>query len=67
VLLLLYALGMFIAVMIGAALGQSLMERYDRRRLLPIVIVATILLGLAIGYGLDGELRAIEASAHISE
>lgn len=63
--LLVYALGMFIGVMIGIALGGSLAEQHGRRRVLPIVIVATILLGLAIGYGLDGELRAIDASAHL--
>jgi nitrate/nitrite transporter NarK len=60
-----YALGMFIAVMIGTALGGSLAEQFGRRRVLPIVVVATVLLGLAIGYGLEGEFRAIDASTHV--
>jgi hypothetical protein len=32
---------------------------------LPIVVLATILLGLAIGFGLDGELQAIQASSQV--
>ena len=32
---------------------------------MPIVVLATILLGLAIGFGLDGELQAIQASSQV--
>lgn len=63
--LLMYALGMFVAVMIGIAVGQPLVAQHGRRYMLPIVVLGTILLGLAIGFGLDGELQAITASSQV--
>jgi hypothetical protein len=56
---------MLVAIMIGSALGQSFVAQHGRRRVLPIVVLATILLGLAIGFGLDGELQAIQASSQV--
>jgi predicted MFS family arabinose efflux permease len=59
-----YLLGMFVAVMIGGALGQALAEKHGWRRTLPLVALLTVLAGLAIGWSLNGELQAIEASSH---
>jgi peptidoglycan/LPS O-acetylase OafA/YrhL len=52
---------MVIAIMIGGALGGSFVEERGRR-ILPIVVVLTIVAGLLIGWGLNGELDAIDAS-----
>jgi predicted MFS family arabinose efflux permease len=58
-----WALGMGVAAMLGGALGGSFVKERGRK-VLPVVIVLTILCGLAIGYGLNGELDAIEATSH---
>jgi len=58
-----WALGMGLAAMIGGALGASFVKERGRK-VLPVVIVLTLLCGLAIGYGLNGELDAIEATSH---
>ncbi len=58
-----YVLGMGIAIAIGGALGQSLVAEHGRRKVLPALIVLTILCGLAIGWGLNGEINAIRASS----
>jgi uncharacterized membrane protein YfcA len=60
---LMWALGMGLAAMIGGALGASFVKERGRK-VLPVVIVLTLLCGLAIGYGLNGELDAIEATSH---
>jgi hypothetical protein len=52
---------MGLGVMIGAALGGSFVAERGRK-ILPIVIVLTIAAGVLIGWGLNGELDAIEAS-----
>lgn len=57
-----YALGLLLALAIGGALGQSLVAEHGRRRVLPPLIVLIVLCGLAIGWGLNGELNAIRAS-----
>jgi predicted MFS family arabinose efflux permease len=59
-----YALGMLIAVMIGGAVGQPFVEARGWRRTLPVIALLTILAGAVIGWSLNGELQAIEASAH---
>ncbi len=60
---LMYGLGMAIGVMIGVAVGQPLIQEHGWRRTLPIVVLLTVLAGLAIGWSLNGELQAIEASS----
>ena len=60
--ILMYVLGMLFAAAIGGALGQSLVEEHGRRKVLAPLIVLTILCGLAIGWGLNGEVNAIRAS-----
>jgi len=57
-----WAMGMVLAVMFGAAVGGSFVKERGRR-ILPIVIVLTVLCGLLIGWGLNGELDAIDATA----
>lgn len=54
--------GMALGVMLGAALGGSFVKERGRS-VLPAVIVLTLLCGLLIGWGLNGELDAIDASA----
>ncbi|MFY9780253.1 MAG: hypothetical protein WAJ85_07070 [Candidatus Baltobacteraceae bacterium] len=55
---------MLIAVMIGGAVGQPFVEARGWRRTLPVIALLTILAGAVIGWSLNGELQAIEASAH---
>jgi ABC-type transporter Mla maintaining outer membrane lipid asymmetry permease subunit MlaE len=52
---------MVLAIMIGGALGGSFVQERGRK-VLPIVVVLTIVTGVLIGWGLNGELDAIEAS-----
>ena len=61
---LLYALGMVLGIMIGSAIGQSFIQQHGLRKALPILALLTVLLGLAIGWSLNGELQAIESSSH---
>jgi predicted MFS family arabinose efflux permease len=56
---------MGLGVMIGAALGGSFVAERGRK-VLPIVIVLTIVAGVLIGWGLNGEFDAIEASRSAS-
>jgi hypothetical protein len=58
---LLWCMGMVIAVMIGGALGGSFVAERGRK-ILPLVVVLTIVTGVLIGWGLNGELDAIEAT-----
>jgi uncharacterized membrane protein YfcA len=58
---LMWCLGMAIGAMIGAAIGGSFVAERGRK-VLPVVVVLTLLTGLAIGWGLNGELDAIEAT-----
>ena len=59
--ILLWCCGMVLAIMIGGALGGSFVQERGRK-VLPIVVVLTIVTGVLIGWGLNGELDAIEAS-----
>ena len=59
---LLWCMGMVLAIAIGAALGGPLVKERGRKAL-PIVIVLTILAGALIGWGLNGELDAIQAAS----
>ena len=56
-----WLLGMALAAMIGGALGGSFVKERGRQ-ILPIVILLTLICGLLIGWGLNGELDLIEAS-----
>jgi hypothetical protein len=60
---LMWVLGMGLAAMFGGALGGSFVKERGPK-VLPVVIVLTIVCGLLIGYGLNGELDAIDATAH---
>jgi len=55
---------MVLGIMIGSAIGQSFIQQHGLRKALPILALLTVLLGLAIGWSLDGELQAIESSSH---
>jgi hypothetical protein len=48
--------------MFGGALGGSFVKERGPK-VLPVVIVLTVACGLLIGYGLNGELDAIDATA----
>jgi len=62
--LLLWGLGMAIGIAIGAALGGSFVQEHGRKAL-PIVIVLTLITGLLIGWGLTGELGAMQGSTDL--
>jgi hypothetical protein len=58
---LLWILGMAFGIAIGVALGGSLVAERGRK-ILPIVVVLTLIAGGVIGWGLNGELDAIQAN-----
>jgi predicted MFS family arabinose efflux permease len=58
---LLWCLGMGLGIAFGAALGGSFVAERGRK-VLPVVIVLTIVTGVLIGWGLNGELDAIQAT-----
>jgi predicted MFS family arabinose efflux permease len=49
-----YAVGMGLALMMGGALGGSLAKEHGPRRVLPIVVPLTLVVGLAVGWALNG-------------
>jgi predicted MFS family arabinose efflux permease len=55
---------MAIGIAIGAALGGSFVQEHGRKAL-PIVIVLTLITGLLIGWGLTGELGAMQGSTDL--
>jgi hypothetical protein len=57
-----WVLGLGLAAMVGGALGGSFVKERGPK-VLPIVIVLTVVCGLLIGYGLNGERDAINATA----
>jgi predicted MFS family arabinose efflux permease len=59
--ILLWCMGMALAIAIGAALGGSFVAERGRK-VLPIVIALTIVTGVVIGWGLNGEFEAIQAT-----
>jgi len=50
--------------MIGGALGGSFVQEHGRK-VLPIVVVLTVVAGLLIGWGLTGEFGAVDASNNL--
>lgn len=58
---LLWVLGMAFGIAIGVALGGSFVAERGRK-ILPVVVVLTLLAGVLIGWGLNGELDAIQAN-----
>jgi predicted MFS family arabinose efflux permease len=52
---------MGLGIAFGAALGGSFVAERGRK-VLPVVIVLTIVTGVLIGWGLNGELDAIQAT-----
>ena len=58
---LLWVLGMGMGIAIGAALGGSFVQEKGRK-ILPIVVVLTIVTGVLIGWGLNGEMDGIQAT-----
>ncbi len=50
---------MFLALMVGGALGQSFAQEHGWRKVLPIALPLTICLGAAIGWGLSGEFNLV--------
>ncbi len=61
---LLWCCGMGLAIAIGAALGGSFVQEHGRK-VLPLVIVATIATGLLLGWGLSGEYDLMHASTAV--
>ncbi len=59
-----WGLGMALAIMIGGALGGSFVQERGRK-VLPIVIVLTVVTGLLLGWALDGEFGAVQATSEI--
>jgi hypothetical protein len=57
-----YAVGTVLAVMIGGALGGSFVKERGRR-VLPTVIVSTLVLAVSLGWALDVVVYAFGASA----
>ncbi len=57
-----YGVGAVLAVMIGIALGGSFVKERGRR-VLPVVIVATLVFALVLGWALNFVLYAFYASA----
>jgi hypothetical protein len=57
-----WVLGMALAVGLGVAVGGSFVQERGRK-VLPVVLVVTISSGILIGWALNGELDAITASS----
>jgi predicted MFS family arabinose efflux permease len=62
--LLLWCCGMGLAIAIGGALGGSFVQEHGRK-VLPLVIVLTIVTGLLLGWGLNGEYNLMHASTEV--
>ncbi len=61
--LLYYAIGLALAVSMGAALGVTLSKEQGSRRILPVVLAVSVLFGIFLGYALDTFIGFVHASA----
>jgi len=60
--LLLWLLGMAFGIALGVAVGGSFVAERGRKAL-PFVVVLTLITGVLIGWGLNGEFDAIQVNA----
>ncbi len=61
--LLYYGVGLAVGIAIGSAVGVTFAKEHHNRRLLPIALAISVLLGLLLGYAIDSYIAFVHASA----
>lgn len=58
-----YAVGLVLSFAIGGGIGPSFVERFGRRKVLPVILVLSLVCGLILGWAINEWMAFYRASA----